>query len=151
MWTRPEPVASIPRVHAPPDREFLRAYVREGRPVVMTGIVDRWPAIRLWSKDHIRARYGHIGAPVPRLQGRCLGRDPSVGIVYEDVDVKTAVDLVYSGAEPGYYLVAPLEGPLGALLSEVHVPSYLRGGARVRSRFWMSAADTVSPLHRDFP
>lgn len=150
MW-RAEPVHAIPRVAALPEDVFLRAYVGRGRPVIMTGIVDRWPAKRLWSNDHIRERYGHLKTPVARLQQRCLGRDPTVGIHYEDVDVRTAVDLVCSGAEPGYYLSAPLEGPMKPILDEVEVPTYLRDAPRVRARFWLSAPDTVSPLHRDFP
>jgi hypothetical protein len=49
--------------------EFDREYQRPQRPVILTGLMDDWPALRHWSFASLRARLGHHEVPV----GRCFG------------------------------------------------------------------------------
>ena len=150
-FRRQAPAFDVPRVAAPSAEAFRRDWVEPQRPVIVTGVVDRWPAYARWTPDFFKEQYGHLITPVAKLTDRHVGRDPNVGFVYEDVEVRRAVDLVYGDGGPRYYMISPLEGPLAAVFEDVVTPEYLRGAARVRSRFWMSAAGTMSPLHRDFP
>jgi lysine-specific demethylase 8 len=148
---RRAPTSEVERVAAPSREAFFRDWVEPQRPVVVTGVVDTWPAFERWTPQFFKEKHGHLITPVAKLHDRHVCRDPNVGFTYEDVEVRHAVDLVYGAPEPRYYMIAPLEGPLAALFEDVRQPEYLDGAARVRSRFWMSAAGTFSPLHRDFP
>ncbi len=148
---RRPPTIEVERIAAPSREVFFRDWVKPQRPVVITGVVDKWPAFEHWTPQFFKEKHGHLVTPVATLHDRHVVRDPKVGFTYQDVEVRHAVDLVYGTPEPRYYMIAPLEGPLSALFDGVTRPEYLDGAARVRSRFWMSAAGSFSPLHRDFP
>jgi hypothetical protein len=49
----------IPRLEAPTREEFERDYVARGRPVILTGVVNRWSAFSSWTVDHFREVAGH--------------------------------------------------------------------------------------------
>lgn len=142
---------TVPRIAPPSVEVFQREYVRRSRPVILTGLTTDWPALRRWSLDYLRARWGALDVPVVRLQQQTLGRDPNVGLLYETATFDRAIDLVFTNNGPSHYLIAPIEGPLTTLFDDVATPAYCAGKPRLRSRLWMSTTDTVSPLHRDFP
>src|SRR5690606_9629433 len=48
---------AIERIHKPEPNLFLEQYFSQGRPVVLTGIFDHWPALRKWSPDFLRQTY----------------------------------------------------------------------------------------------
>ena len=59
---------SIPRVAASSLSvdEFARRFEQPGKPVILTGLTDSWPAAKSWSFDSLRARFGngagfHVG------------------------------------------------------------------------------------------
>lgn len=56
--------ASIDRIAAPSPEEFERRYQEPGRPVLVSGVVDKWPAASLWSPDFLRAEVGQNMVPV---------------------------------------------------------------------------------------
>ncbi len=140
-----------PRIPAPSPAVFEREWRRPRRPVILTGAIERWPARAMWSADHFRERHGAELTSVARTDGGHLARDPAVGIRYEEMTVRDAIDRVFAGEGPRHYLIATLENSLRSVQSEVEVPAYCRDRPRLRSRLWISAPGTVSPLHRDFP
>ena len=48
----------IPRVAAPSPERFHADFVVPGRPAVITGLIDSWPARRLWSLDYFARNHG---------------------------------------------------------------------------------------------
>ena len=52
----------IERVHAPTREAFERDFVHRGKPVIVTGVADRWPAFGKWSAQYLKATAGD--APV---------------------------------------------------------------------------------------
>ena len=142
---------NIPRISPPPIDVFHREYVRRSQPVIIDGMMDDWPAMRTWSFAYLRERWGTLEVPVVKLQDRSLGRAPTVGLAYQSATLDQAVDLVFDEGGPGYYMIAPIEDALRPVFDDVKMPPYCVDKPRLRSRLWMSAGDTVSPLHRDFP
>lgn len=140
-----------PRIPAPTPEAFQRDWVEARRPVILQGAIDHWPARRLWSAGHFRARHGDEITSVAITDRGQLARDPGVGIRYVSMDVASAIDAVFGPAAPLHYLIATLETELPMIADEVEIPPYCARRPRLRSRLWISAADTVSPLHRDFP
>jgi hypothetical protein len=63
-WTS---LQNIPRVSADDISvaDFAALYERPGQPVILTGIVSRWPAFERWGLEGLRARFGstpfHVG------------------------------------------------------------------------------------------
>lgn len=52
--------AAVPRVACPSALDFLRGYVAPNKPVVVTGAIDHWPALRLWSNEYLAAAAGLV-------------------------------------------------------------------------------------------
>jgi hypothetical protein len=56
--------STIDRIDAPSPEEFERRYRVPGRPVVVSGVVDKWPAASLWSPEFLLSRVGQNLVPV---------------------------------------------------------------------------------------
>ena len=50
--------AEIERRHKLSRDEFLREYYSTNRPVIITGMMDDWPAMRKWNLDYFGRRFG---------------------------------------------------------------------------------------------
>lgn len=48
----------IDRLEAPSRERFERDYLNRNRPVVITGVADRWPAMEKWSVDYLKSVAG---------------------------------------------------------------------------------------------
>ena len=46
----------LERITAPSQEEFERRYLKPGRPVLIAGVVDKWPAASLWNPDQLVAQ-----------------------------------------------------------------------------------------------
>lgn len=71
----------LERAHAPSRRDFLERWFRQGRPVLMTGLMDSWPALRRWSFGFLRGlgrgrpvriEWGNVLQGEPRFEARDL-------------------------------------------------------------------------------
>lgn len=102
----------IERIEAP-SREQLESYVRQNKPVIMTGIANRWPAFEKWSPEYfktvagdsmVQARYEKTGNFHNNLTGTLEHRELTIG---ELVDRFTA-----DPPDKHHYLT---ESPLAAL------------------------------------
>lgn len=145
---------SIPRIPAPSLSVFEREYVRRSQPVVITGVVERWPAFKRWSAAYLRQKLGQIEVPVGRLNDGKVWTDEVRHITYDTMTFDRGVSLVYSnnGQHPAHYLAAQLRGQLKRLLDDDVVrPQYCRRTPLSRSRLFVAASGMVSPMHRDFP
>ena len=50
--------AEIERRHKLSRQEFLRDYYTTNRPVIITGMMDDWPAMRKWNLDFFHEQFG---------------------------------------------------------------------------------------------
>ena len=69
------------------ENDYLLTLFHEGKPVVVRGAAGDWPAIREWSLDNLRARFGpsvqnrvpDVGEPLFNEHGEVVARyDPAV-------------------------------------------------------------------------
>jgi hypothetical protein len=49
----------VPRVERPSAEQFARDYVVPNRPVIITGVMPRWPTFDLWRPGHLRSFLGN--------------------------------------------------------------------------------------------
>lgn len=136
--------------------EFLERYAIGCRPVVLTDITRDWPALRRWSPQDLKARFGACEVEIqaernadPRFEENKLAHR-------RKVRVGDFVDQVLNGGVTNdYYLTAnnevlrrpefaPLVNDIGSL------PDYCRRDDLARSiNFWFGPAGTNTPLHHD--
>src|SRR5262245_16223719 len=60
LWESDSAYVQVEKRAAPPADEFVARYVRGCRPVVLTDVARDWPAMRRWSPQDLKARFGHL-------------------------------------------------------------------------------------------
>jgi Family of unknown function (DUF6065)/Cupin-like domain len=134
--------------------EFLREYYSTNRPVIITGMMDDWPAMGKWDLDYFDRQFGE------RLVEVQMGR--TTGANYETEREKYIHKIRFAdfvekvrtaGRTNDFYLTANNHSANRAILPElwddiVQVPEYLTP-ERPGGFFWMGPAGTITPFHHD--
>jgi ribosomal protein L16 Arg81 hydroxylase len=150
-----EGLKEIDRADALPPERFFRDYYAAHRPVLISHLVDHWPAMRLWSLDYLEEV---LGDPVIEVQ-----RDRESLPTYESESYKLAkqmklselLHLLRTGRETNdYYVTAKNDGhnreALARLWDDIGpLPGYLDPQAEADGYFWMGPKGTVTPFHHD--
>jgi hypothetical protein len=140
----------IERIAPPSLATFRREYQDPCRPVILTGLMEDWPA-RRWTIDSLRKTYGHRRVTAVRVDRGEVVHSARDGIPYDSIGFGEYLDLLESNELPSRYMVFPISEVLPELINEFVLPEYCRDAPWFRARFWLSSANTGSPLHRDPP
>jgi hypothetical protein len=146
---------AIPRRHKLARDEFLERYYCVNRPVIITGMMDDWPALRKWSLDYFVEKFGDREVDVQ------FGRDASGK--YEEDREKFRRKMIFShfiemvrtsGVTNDFYITANNNSANKAALPElwddiVQIPEYLNGRMAHDGFFWFGPAGTITPFHHD--
>jgi hypothetical protein len=145
----------VPRRHRLSRDEFFDSYYTAGRPVIITGVMDDWPAMSKWNLDYFRSRCGEREVEVQ------FGRNTDAHYEINKVAHRKTmpfgeyVDLVQNaGASNDYYMTAYNEGKNRSALAElwqdiVQIPAYLTSGGPNQGFLWFGPAGTITPFHHD--
>jgi len=133
--------------------EFLERYYALNRPVILTGEMDDWPAVKLWTPDYLKARVGP--ALVEYQDGRAANsrfeRDKDAHRVRGPFNA--FIDRI---SRPGTgndtymtaYNAAANEASLAPLAADIrHLDKVLEPGAP--GMMWIGPAGAFTPLHHD--
>ncbi len=60
-------IGEIPRIHAPEPAHLRDEYMRTGQPVIITGAMEHWRAVDIWSIDYLIEHCGDNAVPVRTL------------------------------------------------------------------------------------
>lgn len=140
----------IERIDPPSPEEFEARYVKPSRPVILRGAIDHWPAMRSWSREQLKRRFGDRTVPVIRRKGGAM-YDERAGVFYERIRFADYVDLLDVGGALDLYMVFRVHEVLPELFDDIVCPPYCQGANWYRARFWFAAPETRGPLHRDLP
>lgn len=141
----------IPRRAGVGVEEFERSYRKPARPVVLTDVVGRWPAMGRWTHEYFAERYGDLD--VVALQVRearvdITRRQPGT---YVTVRLGDVIAALRSGASAAQYVSTPVSELPAALRDEFEVPPYCARARWRRPKLWLGNAGTVMPMHFDVP
>lgn len=143
------PRGEIPRIRVPSRADFAD-YVQRGRPVVITGALEDWPA-RHWSAEYFKSQYGDRMMPVAPIRDGKVVYGTEFGVRYEQIRFGEWVDGLLAGSPLPYYAMFHVNEVLPDLANDLRVPSFRPPAPWSQTRFWMSPADTGSPMHQDLP
>ena len=155
----PFTIKALDSIHAP-SREDFEGFRAGRRPVLITGLIDNWPAMRHWSLPYLRQRLGNreIGvylSPDHFFPGRdqvgCDGRtSEDDGRRRHAMTASEFFDrLETEGPERGsrcYLYAFPLTS-VPDLLADVRMPESAEPSAP--PRLWISAKGAITPTHFD--
>jgi hypothetical protein len=146
--------SAVERRHKLSRDEFLQEYYTTNRPVIITGMMDDWPAMRKWNLDYFAERFGDRVVEVQ--MGRNAGGNYEVErekyvhkIRFADFVEKVRT----SGETNDFYLTANNNSLNRKTLPElwddiVQIPEYLAAD-QPGGFFWMGPAGTITPFHHD--
>ena len=147
--------AEIERRHKLPREEFLRDYYTTNRPVIITGMMDNWPAMRKWNLDFFHDRFGDREIEVQ------MGRNAGANYEIErekfisKIKFSQFIEMIRSSnGTNDFYLTANNNSNNKRALPElwddiIQVPEYLDGSDRFGGFFWMGPPGTITPFHHD--
>ena len=154
--------AGIARRHGLPASQFRRDFFARGRPVVVSGWLDTWPARGRWTPEFFRDRFGGVEVDVERV-----GREDATELYFRGrAQVRMTLAELYrrlhatSEADALYYLgrwrileaLPALAAELGSLAPYYRLawtPPAVTRRLTNGPIFWMGPKDSVTPLHFD--
>ncbi len=145
-----ESAAEVPRISPPSPESFQAEFVEPSRPVILRGAITDWPAMQSWSLEYLKERFGERELPVVREKGG-LHYDARGGLHYERILFGDYCDLIADGRPHDLYVTVRVDEQLPELFDDIRPLAYTADPPWARSRFWLGAADTKLPLHRDLP
>jgi hypothetical protein len=137
--------------------EFIDDYYSANRPVIITGMMDDWPALRLWGLDYFSQKFGDREVDVQ------IGRNAAGGSNYEADREKYRRKMRFSdyvekvrnaGVTNDFYITAGNNSSNKNTLPElwddiVQITEYLNPKAPHDGFFWFGPAGTITPFHHD--
>jgi hypothetical protein len=145
---------SIPRVDKIEPKRFFEEFYAANRPVVLTGLVDHWPALSKWTLDYLDQT---VGDAVVELQGErtsagdyelAKDRHKRAAILRDVTAAIRSVD-----ASNDFYLTAYNDTgnkvALAKLWEDLGPVSILQGSGGRDGFFWLGPKGTLTPFHHD--
>lgn len=144
----------VPRRHRLAAQSFLDDFYAAGRPVVITGMMDDWPAMQKWNLDYFAQRLGDRQVQVQS------GREADAHYELNKLQHQQAMPfgeftalVRNAGRTNDFYMTANNDSQNRVALAElwediVQVPEYL--DPRHPGGFlWFGPAGTITPFHHD--
>ena len=146
--------SEVERRHKIARDEFLLEFYTTNRPVIITGMMDDWPAMRKWNLDYFSERCGDREVEVQTGRNSSPNYEIQSDRFVGRIRFGDFVERVRTAGETNdFYLTANNASHNRTALSElwediVQIPEYLRAD-QPGGFFWMGPAGTLTPFHHD--
>lgn len=135
--------------------DFFRQHYVTNRPVIITGMLDEFPALTRWNLDYFADKFGE------RMVEVQFGRDADPQYELNSIAHKREIPfgeyvglIRASGSSNDFYMTANNDNRNRESLKELWddvgaLPEYLQDDPERRGFFWFGPAGTITPLHHD--
>ncbi len=156
----------IERVHNPSPATFVSEFVNEGRPAIITGVVDCWPAAGRWTPEFLQQNYGEVPIKYEIWRGDADKNDPLEfhrSYTSAEKPMRDFVDLlrgldgpskeIYAAEFAVFDAIPELKSDIEPLDSWMGFPRLfpqkLRERIKIKPALWFGPKGSVSALHFD--
>lgn len=145
----------IPRRHRLSRADFLHDHYTTSRPVIITGMMEDWPAVSKWNLDYFEQRLGEREVQVQQQRNSDARYEINKVAHQKLMPFGEFVRKVRkAGRDNDFYMTAYNEGPNRKALAElwddiVQVPEFLTSEGSSQGFLWLGPAGTLTPFHHD--
>jgi len=135
--------------------EFLSEYYSRNRPVIITGMMNDWPALKKWNLAYFRHCCGEREVEVQYGRSREKHYEIKQPLLKKTMRFDDYVDLVeHAGVSNDFYMTANNSSHNRHALRElwqdiVQIPEYLDAQSTDNGFLWFGPAGTRTPFHHD--
>ncbi|MEH2055777.1 MAG: cupin-like domain-containing protein [Nostoc sp.] len=147
-------VSHIERVEQPTKEEFQRNFLSRRRPVIITGAINDWNALSLWTANYLTTLFSDKQVDISVSQSRIFTGNLENGFanLRQKMQFSDFINILVSKNkfEKYYYLQQqsiPTEFP--AILQDIKFPEYFDKKLFVDPTIWIGSGGNTSPLHYD--
>ena len=145
----------VPRRHQLSREVFFADYYFQNRPVIITGMVDHWPALKKWNLDYLRSHFGQCAVEVQT--GRTRDRDYEINTLAhkQTMPLASFVDMIAAaGSSNDFYMTANNgsvnRAALAGLWDDIgDLPAYMDRSSASDGFLWIGPKGTLTPFHHD--
>jgi hypothetical protein len=140
----------IERIHRPDRATFVRDYLQADRPVIITGLMDDWPAMARWTDDYLVNRLGDRPIAFWASDDQVFGVAPFHELATEAVSFGDFLARCREGGGRRLYLrKGAMKAVLTELMDDIRMPEYVDARWLLSTNMWMGPAGNDTPLHYD--
>jgi hypothetical protein len=139
----------INRISPPSLDDFDKLYVRRNQPVIITGLLEQWPASSLWSLSYFSKSFGETKAKVIGIQkGTCAYQ----GVPLDLAPLRDSIASIQAEkADDGVAIASPVELFPETLRNDYFLLPYCKGKKFLSCQIWIGPKGMVTALHQDLP
>ena len=136
----------IERIEAPSVDDFYENYLALEKPVIITGVVNKWPAFNKWTADYLKNNTGDRLVPITTIiDGDYCNTTRS------DMKLSEYIDYLQSGRQEArkklYLSELPVNKYFKDLEQEMIIPDYFNRKEGSPKSFFYVGKDNFSQLH----
>lgn len=146
---------AIERRHRLTRDEFYQQYYLVNRPVIISGMLDNWPALHCWNFDYLRQHFGNRAVEVQMGRNRDANYEINSPQHKQLIRFGDYIDMVLlAGSTNDFYMTANNSSRNKEALRELWrdielIPEYLDPNSDQDGFFWFGPAGTRTPFHHD--
>ena len=136
---------SIDRIENPTVEEFWANYLSREKPVIITGVVDKWPAFGKWNPDYLEKSFGDRMLPITAITDGdyCNAQRNELSIK----DYLNYLNSGHSGTTKYYLAELPVKKHLPELEDDMIIPEYFNKREGSAHSVFYVGKDNFSQLH----
>ena len=147
---------AVERTSGLSSQEFFQRFYVKNRPVVVTDLLGKWIALRDWSCDYFRRKYGHVkvrvqtkrqSLPVYEVFLKGHTEEMSLSGFIDAIDSTSGTNEIYLTANDGLLEIPDMR----SLYEDMQpFPEFVTIDRNPQKQFvWFGPGGAVSPVHRD--
>jgi hypothetical protein len=145
---------SIPTVDKIDPARFFDEFYAANRPVVLTGLVDHWPALTNWSLDYLAKKVGNAAVELQAQRTAADDYELAKDRHKRVLPMRAVIDAIRQAeATNDFYVTAyndtTNKQTLAALWQDVGDISILQPTGGRDGFFWLGPKGTLTPFHHD--